>query len=149
MIARVCLHVHTLFSPSITFFFCPGPYESSCKPFSTPQNAIVSRKGYGTTPVGCRGGSRHVEGCWGLPHLKIKKNGRLLFFDYRYSFVAMFAFCLVSWFQKSIKFPFHAFRKISISRSSFSRCYLTYLHSFSARVLSESVKQLDFRSFEI
>ena len=23
--------------------------------------------------VGCRGGSRHVEGCWGFPYLKIEK----------------------------------------------------------------------------
>ena len=26
---------------------------------------------YGTTPAGCRGGSRYVEGCWGCPHLRI------------------------------------------------------------------------------
>ena len=26
-----------------------------------------------TTLVGCRGGSRYVDGCWGFPYLKIKK----------------------------------------------------------------------------
>ena len=26
--------------------------------------------GYGTTSVWCRGGSRYVEGCWGIPDLK-------------------------------------------------------------------------------
>ena len=26
-----------------------------------------------TTPVWCRGGSRYVEGCSGIPYLKIKK----------------------------------------------------------------------------
>ena len=28
---------------------------------------IKFQTGYGTTPVGCRGGSRYVEGCWGVP----------------------------------------------------------------------------------
>ena len=34
---------------------------------------------YGTTPVGCRGGSPYVEGRWGLPYSKMRK-GLLFFF---------------------------------------------------------------------
>ena len=39
---------------------------------------------YGTTPVGCKGGTRYVEGCWGFPYLKIKKCkvSRVLFFGF-------------------------------------------------------------------
>ena len=33
----------------------------------------TTQTGYETTPVGCRGGNRYVEGCWGFPYLKIKK----------------------------------------------------------------------------
>ena len=34
--------------------------------------------GYGTTSVGCRAGSRYVEGCWGFPYLTIKKGLKFL-----------------------------------------------------------------------
>ena len=42
------------------------------------RNHPTIRKGYGTTPVGCKGGSWYVEGCWGFPYLKIKPVSCLL-----------------------------------------------------------------------
>ena len=33
----------------------------------------IIHSGFGTTPVGCRGGSGYAEGCWGFPYSKIEK----------------------------------------------------------------------------
>ena len=55
----------------------------------------TTQTGYGTSSVGCRGGSRYVEGCWGFPDLEIKKF-KVSWFQ---SFLA-FGF-LVSWFQRT------------------------------------------------
>ena len=40
----------------------------------------TTRTGYGTAQVGCRGGSRYVEECWGFPYLKVKKFKVVVFF---------------------------------------------------------------------
>ena len=54
-----------------------------------PDHPKLIVTGCGTTPVGCRGGSRYVEGCWAFPHLKIKQVfwflGFLRFMDFRIS----------------------------------------------------------------
>ena len=78
--------------------------------------------------VGCRGGSRYVEGCWGLPHLKIKMLLGFLVFGFSVSKLLGFK---VIWFlgfnisklQPShfTKCPFHVFRKILIPNSRFSK----------------------------
>ena len=69
--------------------------------------------------VGCRGGSRNVEGCWGFPYLKIQKlaNCHFIFFD-RYEihiqdfedFYGVLQRCLVQVFEMS------AFQNVNIPK---------------------------------
>ena len=47
---------------------------------TTQTGCGTTQTGYGATPVGCRGESRYVEGCWGLPDSKIRKFLRFRFF---------------------------------------------------------------------
>ena len=47
----------------------------------------TTKTGYRTTPVGCKGGNRYVEGCSGFPYLKTKKGLRLLVFGLEISVV--------------------------------------------------------------
>ena len=74
----------------------------------------TTQTGYRTTSVGCKGESRYVEGCRGLPYLKTNK-----FIGFLVSWL------LVLWFQHFTKCPFHAFRKILIPHPRFPRLYST------------------------
>ena len=47
------------------------PDPADPKPSILPGCSRTTHSGYGTTPVWCRGGNRYVEGCWGVPYLKI------------------------------------------------------------------------------
>ena len=76
--------------------------------FFRPQTADhgTTLKGYGTTPVGCRGGSRYVEGCPGFSYLQIKKLLVLLvswLLGFKISFMFLcFQKRFVTWHQVSI-----------------------------------------------
>ena len=49
------------------------PKTGSMAPYRKSWEINLRHQWYGTTPVGCRGGSRYVESCWGFPCLKIEK----------------------------------------------------------------------------
>ena len=56
--------------------------------------------------VGCMGGNRNVEGCWGFPYLKIKRVSWFLF----YGFLVSKRFYVFKIYSLPItKSPFHAF----------------------------------------
>ena len=96
--------------------------------------------------VVCGGGSRHVEGCWGFPCLKIKKG--FLVSKFLVSWFLGLVF-LVSWFQTFTKFLFNVFWKILAPYPRFSRFYQTYLHHCSVPVFFGNCQNVGFQHFEI
>ena len=57
------------------------PMQNVTSVFLGPPSSLVSPK----RVIGCRGGSRQVEGCWGIPCLKIKKLLGLNFQSFEFS----------------------------------------------------------------
>ena len=107
----------------------------------------TTKTGYRTTPVGCRGGSRYVERCWGFPYLKIKKFLGFLVSGCGLRFVCFWFYgFMVSWFRKLTKLPVHAFRKIFIPYPRLWRCLYTDLHHLSAPVFSQNDILLGFQN---
>ena len=53
----------------INFGLCIPP----ASPCEGPPGCETTQTGCGITPIGCRGGSRYVEGWWGFPLLENKK----------------------------------------------------------------------------
>ena len=54
------------------------------------QSFGTTQTGYGTTSVWCRGWSRYVEGCWGLPYLKT--------FLFVQTLISYICYCLLTFF---------------------------------------------------
>ena len=71
-------YIYAIFRLSSKLSLKNGPAHPPPQPKSDffrrlgPPEDLTTQTGYMTTPVGCRGGCRYVEGCWGFPLLKIK-----------------------------------------------------------------------------
>ena len=102
----------------------------------------TTHSGYATTPVGCRGGSRCVEGCWGFPYLKIKIEIYIYIHIYIYTYIYSFLCSLlvsISLFLLCFMFFFFS----SISNSHFSFVLYFVFSEILVVVFSTIYKSLD------
>ena len=83
--------------------------------------------------VGCRGGSRNVEGCWGVHHLKIEKlpNVHLMLFDRYEIHIQYFEHVL----RGSSSFAGARLRLYNFSKFETSTCQISNCQTFKSPIL--------------
>ena len=93
--------------------------------------------------VGCRRGSRHVEGCWGFPSLKIKKVVWFLVSDLWFLGVKMF-YAFKRYSLHITRCSFHVFLiDMKYISKMFRDCFTRTFIIFGARLL-EHCRNLGF-----
>ena len=90
--------------------------------------------------VGCRGGSRNVEGCWGTPYLKIKKTQFLNFQFYKFPTFKL----------SNYNFQFPNFQFLNSPKNTKSNIFIILIDmKFISKVLWILLMEIDYFPFLI
>ena len=83
--------------------------------------AAITQTGYGTTSLGCRGGSWYFEGCWGFPYLKTKRFKVVWF--YGFMVLWLYGFMVLSFYGFMV-FCFSGFEVLKFYGFLFYGCMI-------------------------
>ena len=117
-------------------------------PTASPTGYGTTPTGYGTTQVWCRGVSRYVEGCWGVPCLKININNiSICMFPIWFKF--SFCFVFVSFVYSCFILYVYIYIYISFLSFIFQKCRYSGFQDTSNKQIPRSTNIFSVKCFHI